>query len=149
MTKQTIQIGSAPNDHTGDPLRVAFTKVNDNFTELYDGVTQAAVEVIGGDNDNRTVLDVTKRVHILSTDSGAGINFRLPDGVYDGQEITFVQHDGQDVNIFIDNLRAPNNSNLYNDLAWYPFIKDGGQRTTIAKTVWAIDAWHIDSNNWD
>lgn len=35
MAKQVINIGAAANDGTGDPLRTAFDKVNDNFTELY------------------------------------------------------------------------------------------------------------------
>jgi hypothetical protein len=35
MAQQTIGIGSAPNDGTGDPIRNAFIKCNDNFTELY------------------------------------------------------------------------------------------------------------------
>ena len=35
MAQQTINIGSAPNDGTGDPLRTSFTKCNANFTELY------------------------------------------------------------------------------------------------------------------
>lgn len=35
MAKQVINIGASPNDKTGDPLRTAFTKINDNFTELY------------------------------------------------------------------------------------------------------------------
>lgn len=35
MPKQSINIGSAPNDGTGDSLRTAFGKVNDNFNELY------------------------------------------------------------------------------------------------------------------
>lgn len=35
MAQQTINIGAAPNDGTGDPLRNAFDKINDNFTELY------------------------------------------------------------------------------------------------------------------
>lgn len=35
MAKQTINIGSSANDGTGDALRTAFTKANDNFTELY------------------------------------------------------------------------------------------------------------------
>ena len=46
MTKQTINIGSSANDGTGDPLRTAFTKINENFTELY-----------GGDEDASTVLE--------------------------------------------------------------------------------------------
>ena len=35
MAQQTIGIGSAVNDGTGDALRTAFTKTNANFTELY------------------------------------------------------------------------------------------------------------------
>lgn len=35
MAKQTIGIGSAANDGTGDPLRTAFDKINDNFDEIY------------------------------------------------------------------------------------------------------------------
>ena len=35
MAQQTINIGSSSNDGTGDPLRTAFNKINDNFTELY------------------------------------------------------------------------------------------------------------------
>ena len=35
MAQQTINIGAVANDGTGDPLRTAFDKVNDNFTELY------------------------------------------------------------------------------------------------------------------
>lgn len=39
MAKQTIFLGNQPNDGTGDSLRVAFDKVNDNFTELYENNT--------------------------------------------------------------------------------------------------------------
>ena len=35
MAKQTINIGTTANDGTGDQLRSAFDKINDNFTELY------------------------------------------------------------------------------------------------------------------
>lgn len=35
MAQQTINVGVAPNDGTGDPLQTAFTKSNANFTELY------------------------------------------------------------------------------------------------------------------
>ena len=35
MAKQTIGIGTSANDGTGDALRTAFTKVNENFTEVY------------------------------------------------------------------------------------------------------------------
>ena len=35
MVKQTIDIGTSANKGDGDPLRVAFDKINDNFDELY------------------------------------------------------------------------------------------------------------------
>ena len=35
MSKKTINVGSSPNAGNGDPLRIAFNKINDNFTELY------------------------------------------------------------------------------------------------------------------
>ena len=35
MAKQTVNLGSSANDGTGDPLRTAFDKINDNFDELY------------------------------------------------------------------------------------------------------------------
>lgn len=38
MTKQVIGVGTAANDRNGDSLRVAFQKVNANFTELYTSV---------------------------------------------------------------------------------------------------------------
>lgn len=37
MAKQVIGIGTTANDGTGDPLRNAFNKTNENFTELYNG----------------------------------------------------------------------------------------------------------------
>jgi hypothetical protein len=40
VSKQTIGIGASANDGTGDPLRTAMDKTNDNFTEVY----TAAVE---------------------------------------------------------------------------------------------------------
>jgi hypothetical protein len=44
MAKQTINTGSALGDRTGDNGRVAFTKVNDNFDELYGGLSITAAE---------------------------------------------------------------------------------------------------------
>ena len=35
MAKQTVNLGTAANDGTGDPLRTAFDKLNDNFDEVY------------------------------------------------------------------------------------------------------------------
>jgi len=55
MAQDTIDLGSAANDGTGDNLRAGGTKTNDNFTELYqvagwgnysDGLTSPASQTI-------------------------------------------------------------------------------------------------------
>ena len=43
MAKKTVNIGSSANDRTGDSLRAAFDKINDNFDELYKGVITQSV----------------------------------------------------------------------------------------------------------
>ena len=48
MAKQTLGLGAAANDNTGDTLRAGGDKINDNFTELYNaiginGVTKISV----------------------------------------------------------------------------------------------------------
>ena len=35
MAKQSLGLGSAANDNTGDTLRAGGDKINDNFDELY------------------------------------------------------------------------------------------------------------------
>lgn len=65
MAKQTIAIGTTPNDGTGDPLRDAFSKVNDNFDEVYSSLTFAsnnatiANTVIIGNSTINTIANST------------------------------------------------------------------------------------------
>ena len=42
MAKQTINIGTTPNDGLGDTVRDSFDICNDNFTEVYDANTAHA-----------------------------------------------------------------------------------------------------------
>jgi len=48
MAKQTINIGTSANKGDGDPLRTAFDKVNDNFTEVYSDITRLNSVSFGG-----------------------------------------------------------------------------------------------------
>ena len=59
MAKQVIATGSAANDGTGDTLRSAGTKINSNFTELYDmrgrvTKTETTASINNGDQDKLT-----------------------------------------------------------------------------------------------
>ena len=38
MAKQTLGVGAAANDNTGDTLRTGGIKINDNFTEIYGSI---------------------------------------------------------------------------------------------------------------
>lgn len=38
MAQQIINVGTAPNDGLGDPIRTAYIKCNENFGELYNRV---------------------------------------------------------------------------------------------------------------
>ena len=52
MTQQLINVGGTPNDGTGDPLRSAFTKANENFSELYSKIRGTVPgSSVGSDGD--------------------------------------------------------------------------------------------------
>ena len=64
MAKQTINIGTTANDGTGDPLRTAMTKANDNFTELYASSGLTGRIICNQSNKDTTlggVIDSTKQ----------------------------------------------------------------------------------------
>lgn len=58
MAQQNINIGAVPNDGTGDTLRDAMDKVNDNFAELYSqgGTTAGDVLVLRDDVDENSTF---------------------------------------------------------------------------------------------
>lgn len=74
MAKQTINLGATANDGTGDPLRTAFDKSNDNFTELYAQDSSILVSLDSDeahiarlDSDLRSMSDVVKTKEIKIT----------------------------------------------------------------------------------
>lgn len=73
MAKQTIGIGSAPNDGLGDPIRTAFTKCNDNFTELYSPVIQSVAS-------SATVTPTFLNDQVNITAQAAGLTLANPTG---------------------------------------------------------------------
>ena len=80
MAKQIINIGSAVNDKSGDPLRTAFQKVNANFTELYNTAAADATDrLVNG--TAQVVLDEIGMLTIPGT-------IALPDGIITGNDNT-------------------------------------------------------------
>ena len=81
MARQTINIGTAANDGTGDPLRTAFDKINDNFAELYgsdDDATNFVLEdtspQLGGDLDvnGQRITSARSNEDIILLPNGTG-----------------------------------------------------------------------------
>ena len=100
MAKQAINIGSSANDGTGDPLRTAFDKVNDNFTELYaatgagsgQNISISGQKIISDNSNGNIQLDPngTGEVEFLGS-STHGDSIKAQFGAGDDLEI---YHDG-------------------------------------------------------
>ena len=78
MTQEVIDIGAAPNDGLGDPLRTAFAKTNNNFSQLF---ASGGVSGISNGSSNVNIPQVNGNVVISSagtanvlTVTGTGVN---------------------------------------------------------------------------
>lgn len=102
MAKQTIDTGAAPNDGTGDSIRAAFGKANDNFTELYDGVDaslEAAANLadladVAAARDNLDVPSNQELADAIAAAGGGGGATTLG-GLTDVDTTTVAPTDGQ------------------------------------------------------
>ena len=99
MAQQIINIGAAPDDNTGDPIRTAFDKSNQNFTELYnlakedsDVIRQAG----SGDSTLSYIADVLDSITYSDT---ATITNNSKSFTYTSEVLTGISHvfdyDGQ------------------------------------------------------
>lgn len=57
MTQEIINIGALPNDGEGDPLRVAFQKVNNNFASLFSTTFNIAEATTVGLAEDQVILE--------------------------------------------------------------------------------------------
>lgn len=65
MTQANIDIGTGPSTGDGDPIRTAFNKVNENFTELYatinqQGITYVNVAGVSSSTGTGATFNITK-----------------------------------------------------------------------------------------
>ena len=80
MAQQSINIGTSANDGTGDPLRTAFDKINDNFSELYGSSAEAndlledTTPQLGGDLDvnGKRITSARSNEDIILLPNGTG-----------------------------------------------------------------------------
>jgi hypothetical protein len=68
MARQIINIGTGPNSGTGDNLRSAFDKTNDNFAEIYTaGPVSSNIQISG-----QTVSSTNTNGNIVLSPNGTG-----------------------------------------------------------------------------
>lgn len=130
MAKQTIGIGTTANDGTGDPLRDAFDKVNDNFTEVYadDFVTHARIENRYTEDESISTLTGT-----VSFDCSSAAIFKLSGDITGAYTIDLSNYKkGQVISIYpikgnqTLNLDAQGTStNTFNKIGGVDYEDDG------------------------
>ena len=84
MAQEIINIGTLPNDGEGDPLRVAFQKINNNFTQLYSTGYITYQTTTFDDSPNQIIYEVPAS---LLTQATFQINSANPN-TNDSQNIT-------------------------------------------------------------
>jgi hypothetical protein len=123
MSKRVINIGNAPNDGTGDPLRTGLSKVNENFTELYntlgDGnnvisyASTAGISTLAGNLTGTPSIEVSGLTNTgVSTVQSIETTDLTVAGVVtasqfsgDGSQLTGVVATGAGVDIYEDDVR--------------------------------------------
>jgi hypothetical protein len=78
MTQEVIDIGTAPNDGLGDPLRTAFAKTNNNFSQLFaaggvSGIANGSSSVNIPQANGNVVISSAGTANVLTV-TGTGVN---------------------------------------------------------------------------
>jgi hypothetical protein len=136
MAQQTINYGTNPNDGTGDTLRGAFIKTDDNFTDLYDNKLSLTGTEVGAPITGTVTFD-NDIAAIFSTNSDNDIGVGIA-----GQNIIIAGKNSAD--IFTDLTRASFNGyagSIIKDTYTY----GNGQQTFNYPTLGSTDDFNV---NW-
>lgn len=137
-TQEIINIGALPNDGEGDPLRTAFSKINNNFAQLYSSGTFTYDAYSVDDSPSQVIFETpanlftqaTFQVNSQNTDTNDSQNITLTAAISnDGNNVSWTGHNtlfindpvtGYDIDISSGNLRILVNPLVDNTL--YHFL---------------------------
>jgi len=137
MVQRIINIGAAANDGTGDPIRDAFTKANENFTEIYASVDTIPTDISELTDANNIIFsrdysDLANTPFIPSdiselTDANNVLGAAIPTDISDLADSTGLLFSGE-----------------YTDLANTPFVPvDISDLTDIDELLTKIDVVNV------
>jgi len=123
MTQEVINIGAQPNDGEGDPLRTAFEKINNNFSQLYstgfftssaysagltadqvifeapvETFTQGIFQINSNDTESTDTENITLNVSVIN--DGSDLKWNGHNTLFNGNVLT-----DYDMDIFESNVR--------------------------------------------
>ena len=134
MAKQTINVGTTANDNTGDTLRVSFTKVNANFTELYTNVATVV-------SDISTLSDVAfsgSYTDLLNTPTVVGASDRLVNG---SKEIVL----GANGTLTVPSPTSNQFATVFSAANYVPTLSK--PTLTLTGTPWALNGQYVYAQN--
>ena len=124
MTQEIINVGAQPNDGEGDPLRTAFQKINNNFSQLYstgfftssaystgntagqviftapvESFTQGIFQVNSNDTSSTDTENITLNVSVIN--DGSGLKWNGHNTLFNGNVLTGYDMDIIDSNVCI------------------------------------------------
>lgn len=119
MAQQYIDFGTFPNDPSADPIRSAFQKINNNFTELYgtffsSGVT--SITAIGGITAYTSTGDVLLEGNFPSITVQTGSNLTVGVGVASNSQIANITSYAQPFYIDLSNSITTGNATFTTNL---------------------------------
>jgi hypothetical protein len=125
MTQEVINVGAQPNDGEGDPLRTAFQKINNNFTQLYstgfftssaysvgltadqvifeapvETFTQGIFQINSNDTLSTDTENITLNVSVIN--DGSGLKWNGHNTLFNGNVLTGYD---MDIDIVSSNVR--------------------------------------------
>jgi len=141
MAQQIIDFGAFPNDPAADPIRAAFAKVQNNFTDLYSTtLTTGVVSLTTGSGlaQNRTTGSVVITANIPSVTIQTGSGLAVGIGAATGNSATITNGQtpfviGLSGNITVANLTS---TNIYGTLRTpsQPYITSVGTLVSLGVT---------------
>ena len=147
MTQEIINVGTAPNDGLGDPIRTAFQKTNNNFTQLFsaqapntiiNGTSNVSINTANG-NIALSVANISNIVVVTTNSVNVNGNLSVTGN------ITYTNIETLRVTDPLIELAANNTSDLL-DIGFYAPVNPGVQQNTGLARDHTTGVWKFFSN---